>query len=784
MPPRKKPAAAAAAEDANDAPLAPTRSSGRTRAPSAKAAKMTKTPANGKRVREESDEENDDGEEEVAEEEDEEEAEEEVKKPAAKKARTAKGSAATTKAKPAKAKTAKAAANGKGKGKRTREDSDDGEEEDAEEDGEEVKRPTAKARAATTTKAKSAKGKGKKGTDADADADGDVDMDATDDNKKADDEEDDDKKPAGKKAASKKPAAKGKSKKAADGADDNEDNEDEDMDDGKKKKPSSKKPASKKPATKAKDVADLPAKMVTVIKRGAAPVDEHSGWVDSHQVLSTPEGVWDAMLNQTEIGKNANKYYKLQLLHPIGKTDQCTLYTRWGRVGENGSNQKKGPWPAGTAIQKFKDQFKAKTATAWEARVGMVQKKSKYVWIERSYDDEDDCEDDAKAASSSKKEEEKIPDSTLPSEIQILCRLIFNSSMIDAHLSSMNYDANKLPLGKLSKSTILSGFAALKVLSEIISQPNSDAAKAYGTYRQACEELTGRYYSIIPHVFGRERPIVIDSAERLKRELELVDALGDMEVASKLISSSVPRDASGKPMNPLDAHFSSLELTKMEPIAQASREFDALQAYARDTHGATHRHYGVQVLQAFRVEREHETKAWNKAGHGKSADGERLLLWHGSRTTNFAGILKQGLRIAPPEAPVTGYMFGKGVYFADMMSKSANYCHAYLSDNTGLLLLCEVVAKPFYEQHQANYNADQDCKKAGKKSTKGLGRTQPAEWQDCGDALDHPELRGCHMPKGPGKDVSDPKVYLQYNEYIVYDPSQIRLRYLLMVKMQ
>lgn len=34
----------------------------------------------------------------------------------------------------------------------------------------------------------------------------------------------------------------------------------------------------------------------------------------------------------------------------------------------------------------------------------------------------------------------------------------------------------------------------------------------------------------------------------------------------------------------------------------------------------------------------------------------RRLLWHGSRTTNFAGILSQGLRIAPPEAPVTGYV--------------------------------------------------------------------------------------------------------------------------------
>jgi len=48
------------------------------------------------------------------------------------------------------------------------------------------------------------------------------------------------------------------------------------------------------------------------------------------------------------------------------------------------------------------------------------------------------------------------------------------------------------------------------------------------------------------------------------------------------------------------------------------------------------------------------------------------------------------LRIAPVEAPVTGYMFGKGIYFADMVSKSANYCMASLNNNTGLLLLCDV----------------------------------------------------------------------------------------------
>lgn len=83
----------------------------------------------------------------------------------------------------------------------------------------------------------------------------------------------------------------------------------------------------------------------------------------------------------------------------------------------------------------------------------------------------------------------------------------------------MNYDAHKLPLGKLAKNTILNGFAALKVifchptqlpgvgaecgpsvrqiLSEVIGNPDCDAAKSLGSFRKAVEELTGRYYSYV-----------------------------------------------------------------------------------------------------------------------------------------------------------------------------------------------------------------------------------------------------------------------------------------------
>ena len=62
-----------------------------------------------------------------------------------------------------------------------------------------------------------------------------------------------------------------------------------------------------------------------------------------------------------------------------------------------------------------------------------------------------------------------------------------------------------------------------------------------------------------------------------------------------------------------------------------------------------------------------------------------MLMWHGSGLQNFVGILSQGLRIAPKEAPCSGYNFGKGIYFADCWEKSIQYCRG-----GNLMLLCEV----------------------------------------------------------------------------------------------
>ena len=64
----------------------------------------------------------------------------------------------------------------------------------------------------------------------------------------------------------------------------------------------------------------------------------------------------DVMLNQTNIGANNNKFYRMQLLQE-GLHDHW-LWTRWGRVGDKGQTQLQGPFDADTGLKEFKKKFR------------------------------------------------------------------------------------------------------------------------------------------------------------------------------------------------------------------------------------------------------------------------------------------------------------------------------------------------------------------------------------------------------------------------------------------
>jgi poly [ADP-ribose] polymerase len=280
----------------------------------------------------------------------------------------------------------------------------------------------------------------------------------------------------------------------------------------------------------------------------------------------------------------------------------------------------------------------------------------------------------------------------------------------------------------------------LKDLSALIDDP-ALAQSEYGTsYQAAIEQLSNAFYSLIPHAFGRNRPPVIQDQTMLNKEIDLLDSLSDMKDAA-IIMKKEPKDI--EKMNALDRQFKGLNLDEMTPLKKSSMEFIELKNYLVETKGQTH-HANYQVDQIFRIERQGEKERFDKSLFSGPPLNRRLL-WHGSRATNFGGILSQGLRIAPPEAPVSGYMFGKGIYLADMSknllpaskfaclntflrngladclitgSKSANYCCSHISGGTALLLLCEAeLGDPMQTLTGASYTAGEDAKANGMFST-------------------------------------------------------------------
>lgn len=53
------------------------------------------------------------------------------------------------------------------------------------------------------------------------------------------------------------------------------------------------------------------------------------------------------------------------------------------------------------------------------------------------------------------------------------------------------------------------------------------------------------------------------------------------------------------------------------------------------------------------------------------------------------------------------WQFGKGLYFADLVSKSAQYCYTTKKNPTGLMLLSEVALGKTYDLKSAKVNTNQ-----------------------------------------------------------------------------
>ena len=340
----------------------------------------------------------------------------------------------------------------------------------------------------------------------------------------------------------------------------------------------------------------------------------------------------------------------------------------------------------------FKRKFEEKTGNLWEARKLFSFHPGKYDMVDVDFGDGgDDDSSNSKKSGSKTTAAAALPAPKIGAPLQSLMKLIFDERAMTTALEEFKVDTKKMPLGKLSPKQIKRGFAVLKEIEQCLSHPSP-------TSKFALESANNLFYTLIPHACGMGKLPMIDSLGAVKIKVEMLESLLNLEVAGKQLNV-----ASAPAVNPLDTQYISLK-SDITPLDSTSPAWSMVSRYIANSHAPTHNQYTLSLHALFAVNRQGEDDRFRAC---PVKDNHRLL-WHGAGRSNFAGIITQGLRIAPPEAPVTGYMFGKGslfwnsfvyvfitklhlfffvvcsatVYFADMCSKAANYCHCNKNDRT------------------------------------------------------------------------------------------------------
>jgi poly [ADP-ribose] polymerase len=518
------------------------------------------------------------------------------------------------------------------------------------------------------------------------------------------------------------------------------------------KKPKDKKNKKKK-GKKTPEVKDV-TPVVKVIDKKAI-VDQHFADRNSYHIYPDDENYYNGKffsctLNKSDLDKNNNKFYIIQLLEN-DSDNSLILFTRWGRVGVPGQQEAKDV-DSSSGPKLFMKKYRDKT-------------KGGYQEIFIDYEAEVKKEDMPKEKKNDGKKKKKYKND-LNEDVMDLIRLIYNKKMISDDLHEIGYDSQKMPLGKLSPVTLTNGLNILKQIeSELKSKkPNKDNLK----------KLSSDFYTQIPHNFGFQKMsnFIIDTTEKVKEKIDMISILSDMKITLKILENveEDQEEFENQEEKQLNDYYKQLNCD-IRSIEEDEEIYSTLEKYLTakiDKKSNDSCYYGrsnrLSLVKAYELNRHGEKQKFKDLGNKK-------LLWHGSRMTNFVGILSQGLRIAPPEAPSSGYLYGKGVYFADMSLKSSYYC--YPVNNIALILLGEV---SLGKEDQRN-NCDCCLPKTLKKNTDSvhaLGRLVPSK----GEYID----KDLFVPNGEVKVDNTISAFSDFSEYIVYNVDQVRLRYLLKIR--
>ena len=165
----------------------------------------------------------------------------------------------------------------------------------------------------------------------------------------------------------------------------------------------------------------------------------------------------------------------------------------------------------------------------------------------------------------------------------------------------------------------MEGYKYLREIEKVLS------GKAKGDLA----DLSSKFYTYIPHNFSMKHMsnFTIKTHEILKQKLDLIQNLIDIKIAATMIEEK--KDLKGPKVNMIDQNYAKLNCD-IKTLDEKSAEYKLIEEFLNNTKD----HQKLKLLDAFKLKRNGEDKRFNPNKYNN-----KMLLWHGSRFSNFVGIL-------------------------------------------------------------------------------------------------------------------------------------------------
>ena len=383
-----------------------------------------------------------------------------------------------------------------------------------------------------------------------------------------------------------------------------------------------------------------------------------------------------ATLNKTDLAGGNNKYYHIEA-HTSKDKKQFRLYSRYGRVGHEGTEEERiPPQDEASLLSAFESLKAEKTGKS----KGYVEVKMAATKVGSAVANVQILSDDIKKSNLKTSDPaSSTPKVNLHRSIEKLVDRLYREAgaAVRTALSGSLNTSVENPLGTLTLTQIEDG---RKILQEI-QQMLTDKPKLKGSINKDLIDLSNRFYSAIPQqIAHRPKPsagkkaldewlgtMVLNDENRLDDKEDLLGLLSDVQGMVGGFASS-------------DIEKKYLEIgCEYLYLPDEDDRYKRVAKHMQESRSKLH-DWKVTVKNIWSL-----SVKGQKQKHLDKMKGVGNInpLFHGSGPQNILGICKHGLLMRPPGVYVTGSMFGNGLYFADQSSKSEQYAFGRYGGGSG-----------------------------------------------------------------------------------------------------